>query len=185
MYKPFYKILLKYTNIDKQFILDFFKKFKINGELNFDIEDIKAAKYLGIELKTLRKRLNNEYSKNKYYIKNVDYIKINTDDYNSSKKYMLNYQCFEKLAMNSNSDKSEAIRMYFIKLREFLTENQNIIYQSMNNYESLKKYDGFETIYFFCVDERYSDILKVGRSKYIINRLRNYNVGRIKEVELK
>jgi len=42
----------------------------------------------------------------------------------------------------------------------------------MNNYESLKKYDGFDTIYFFCVDERFSDILKVGRSKYIINPLK-------------
>ena len=104
MYKPFYKILLKYTNIDKQFILDFFKKFKINGELNFDIEDIKVAKYLDIELKTLRKRLNNEYSKNKYYIKNVDYIKINTDDYNSSKKYMLNYQQTIKSKRNKKMD---------------------------------------------------------------------------------
>jgi hypothetical protein len=38
---------------------------------------------------------------------------------------------------------------------------------------------------FFAVDERYSDIIKLGKSRLIINRLNNYKVERIKEVELK
>ena len=42
---------------------------------------------------------------------------------------MLNYQCFEKLAMTGDSSKSDNVREYFIKLREFLVENQKIIYQ--------------------------------------------------------
>ena len=32
---------------------------------------------------------------------------------------MINYQCFEKLAMSGDSPKSESVRMYFVKLREF------------------------------------------------------------------
>ena len=44
---------------------------------------------------------------------------------------------------------------------------------------------GYNSIYFFAVDDRKHDILKVGRTKDIVQRLRNYNVGRIKEVELK
>lgn len=45
--------------------------------------------------------------------------------------YMLNYQCFEKLAMSGDSEESETIRMYFVKLREFITENQHVIYQAI------------------------------------------------------
>lgn len=44
---------------------------------------------------------------------------------------------------------------------------------------------GKECIYFFSCDERNPDIIKIGRSGDIINRLRNYNTGRIKEIELK
>ena len=98
---------------------------------------------------------------------------------------MINYQCFEKLAMSGDSAESEAIRMYFIKLREFLVENQKLIYQAMENKVDLDKYRGFDSIYFFAVDDRNPELLKVGKTLDIVLRLRNYNVGRIKEVELK
>ena len=98
---------------------------------------------------------------------------------------MVNYQCFERLAMGGDSEESESVRMYFVKLREFITENQKLIYQSMENYEDLKKYSYFETIYFFAVDDRKQNIFKIGRTIDIVKRLRNYNVGRIKEVDLK
>jgi hypothetical protein len=98
---------------------------------------------------------------------------------------MLNYQCFEKLAMTGDSNNSEKIREYFVKLREFLVENQKIIYQSIEKKEDLKKYGKFESIYFFAVDERKTNFFKIGRTIDIVNRLRNYNVGRIKEIDLK
>ncbi len=65
--------------------------------------------------------------------KNVDYIKIKNKKYNSSITNMLNYLCFEKLAMNIDSDNSESIRIYFSELRIFTYDNQTIIYQSMIN----------------------------------------------------
>ena len=98
---------------------------------------------------------------------------------------MLNYACFEKLAMSGDTKESESIRMYFTKLREFITNNQHIIYQALDNKANLKDYNRFETIYFFAIDERKKDIFKIGQSEQIVNRLRNYNVGRIKEVDLK
>ncbi len=98
---------------------------------------------------------------------------------------MINYQCFERLAMSGDSLESETIRMYFIKLREFITENQQLIYQAMENKNDLRLYSKFETIYFFAADERNKNIFKIGHSNDIIQRLRNYNVGRIKDVELK
>lgn len=63
---------------------------------------------------------------------------------------MINYQCFERLAMSVDSEKSETIRMYFIKLREFMTENQHLIIQAMEKKQNLNKYSGYESIYFFC-----------------------------------
>lgn len=179
----FIQLLKKHTNIDEDFINTFFKKFKIGGELDFDIEDKNVAKYLGIELKTLRSRLKNEFSKNKKYIEKVDYIRIKTGN-GSQVTFMVNYQCFEKLAMSGDSKKSETIRMYFIKLREFITENQHLIFQALENKKALGKYAGFESIYFFAVDKRKMN-WKVGRTSDILQRLRNYNVGRIKEVDLK
>lgn len=75
---------------------------------------------------------------------------------------MLNYQCFEKLAMSGNSANSEIVRDYFVKLREFLVEHQSIIYQSIENKtETLKKYSKFEAIYFFAVDEKKIIYLKL------------------------
>jgi phage anti-repressor protein len=182
---PFYKILLEYTTIDRDFIKTFFKKFQVGHELDFYIKDIDVAKYLDIDLITLRKKLTNQLSKDILYVENVDYIKIKSDKYKTSKTYLLNYRGFERLAMNSDSKKSDEIRSYFIKIREFIFENQDIIYQSMTNYDELKKYRNLETIYFFAVDKNYNDIFKIGRTKDIINRLRVYNVGRINEIDLK
>jgi hypothetical protein len=180
----FISLLKQHTNIDVTFINTFFKKFKIGGELDFNIKDSNVIKYLGIQMKTLRNRLLNKYSKSKMYIETVDYIKIKTGN-TTGLTYMLNYQCFERLAMNGDSEKSESVRLYFSKLREFITENHQLIYQAIENKNDLNIYSGYESIYFIAIDERDPNILKVGRTTDIVKRLRNYNVGRIREVDLK
>jgi len=179
----FVKLLKLHTNIDEDFINTFFNKFKIGGELDFDIEDKKVAIFLDISLATLRKRLNNYFSKTKRFIEKVDYVRVKVGN-TSGIIYMLNYQCFERLAMSGDSPKSETIRMYFVKLREFVTDNQQLIYQAIENKIELDKYSGYDSIYFFAVDEKKMN-WKVGRTSDIVQQLRNYNIGRIKEVDLK
>lgn len=147
-----YMIFLKKHIIIMKILLTlFFKKFKIDNELDFNMEDIDVAKYLGVELTTLRKRLSNAFSKSENYIESVDYVKVKVGK-TSAVTYLLNYQCFERLAMNGDSEKSEAVRMYFVKLREFLTEHQKVIYQALEKKQDLKKYIGFECMYFFAVE---------------------------------
>jgi phage anti-repressor protein len=177
----FITLLKKHTNIDTKFINIFFKQFKIGGELDFDIKDKLVAKYLNITLDNIRRRLQNKYSKTKKFIEKVDFIKIKSGK-TTGLNYMINYQCFEKLAMSGETKESEMVRMYFIKLREFMVENQKMIFQAMENKNDLTMYRGYDSIYFFAVDERKPNIFKVGRTHDIIQRLRNYNVGRIKKL---
>jgi superfamily II DNA or RNA helicase len=129
----FIHLLKKNTNIDHDFIDTFLTKFKIGGELNFDIKDTEVSKFLGITLQSLRNRLLNQNSKTKLYFEKVDYLKIKSNKSNASITYMLNYQCFEKLAMSGDSKCSEIIRLYFIKLRQFITEK--LTSHLINNYK--------------------------------------------------
>jgi hypothetical protein len=80
--------------------------------------------------------------------------------------------------MMGDSEGSEVIRLYFSKLRQFITENQELIFQAFENKKTVTKALKYESIYFFAVDERKMDF-KVGRSSDIVVRLSNYNVGRI------
>jgi hypothetical protein len=180
----FISLLKRHTDIDIPFIDTFFKKFKVGGELDFDIDDKKVAKYLNITVDNIRRRLQNKYSKTKKFIINVDFIKVK-EGKTTAVTYMMNYQCFEKLAMSSETQEAESVRLYFIKLREFIYNNQELIFQAAENRADLNIFRGYESIYFFAVDERKPNIFKVGRTQDIIQRLRNYNVGRIKEVDLK
>lgn len=96
---------------------------KIEVKSKFDVKDIDAAKYLGISLQSLRNRLLNQNSKNKNYIEKVDYIKTKSGTSNASLTYMINYQCFERLAVSGDSKKSKTIMTYFSKFREFKIDN--------------------------------------------------------------
>ena len=86
--------------------------------------------------------------------------------------------------MNGDSAQSDVVRTYFTKLRKFITENQNVLYQSLTNKDELKKYEGLDSIYFFAADYNKSNISKIGRTTDIVKRLRTYNTGRIKEIDL-
>jgi len=129
-------LLKKHTDIDIDFIDAFFKEYKIGSDLEFNIKDTDAVKYLGISLSTIRRRLNNAYAKKSIFIEKTDYIKMKTKT-TSAITYMISYQCFERLAMGGDSEKAEIVRMYFIKLREFLTKNQHLIYQAIENKQEL------------------------------------------------
>lgn len=69
--------------------------------------------------------------------------------------------------MSGETEESHIVKRYFIKLREFITENQDMIYQALSNNTDLRKYVGYESIYFFAIDEN-NDLLKVGRTNDII-----------------
>jgi superfamily II DNA or RNA helicase len=115
-------LLKKHTDIDIDFIDTFFKHYKIGGDLDFHIQDKDVSVYLGISLNTIRKRLSNAFSKNINFVENSDYIKVKTNK-TSGVTYMINYNCFERLAFGCDSEKSKVVKSYLIKLRDFLIKN--------------------------------------------------------------
>jgi hypothetical protein len=180
----FIQLLKKYTLIDHNFIDTFFRKFKIGDDLEFHIHDVDVANYLKIKIRSLRKRLGNHYTKDELFFPNVDYIRIKNPK-TSSASYMLNYKCFERIAMSSRSKESANVRYYFSQLRDFIYQNQNVLMQAMDENRFLKKLRNQEVIYFFVIDKNHPKIVKIGRSADIVRRLSTYNVGRIKNVDLK
>jgi hypothetical protein len=187
MSNKFPELLKKYTAIDHNFIDTFFSNFQIRDDLVFAITDTSIAKYLNITINILRERLCNKYSNGEKYIYNVDYIKVRKDK-SSQLTYLLNYQCFERIAMAGHTPESESVRMYFIQLRKFLSENQNVMGQAITKKQDLRKYNKFETIYFSAIDKRYNNINKLERAggeNGILSRIRDYNVGKIEEIDLK
>lgn len=73
----FIKLLKENTNIDEDFIDTFFKNFKIGGELDYDIKDVSVSNYLNTALSTIRKRLNNSFSKKKDLLKMLILYELN------------------------------------------------------------------------------------------------------------
>ena len=186
MPSKFVKLLKTYTSIDDDFIQEFLLDFKINQEADkFHIIDQKVADYLSINVLTLRRRLQNTYTKNNtpIFVENVDYIKVKRSANSSAVSYVLNFATFERISMSGTTEKAETIRLYFSQLRKFLHDHSSLIDQAIcRNRDDLKRYEVFETIYFFAASER---SFKVGRSGKIVKRIRDYNVGKIEDPELK
>ena len=136
-------LLKKYTDIDHSFIEDFIVDFRApfdeEEEVSFPILDEKAAAYLGITLKTLRKRLQNAYSDKKIYYQFVDFIRARKSLSSREIFYKLSYSCFERLAMNGDTEKAETVRLYFSKIRQFLTNHADVIKQALDNQEHILK----------------------------------------------
>ena len=194
--KTIIDILKKYTDIDKNFLNDLFSNFKLTDleqeSYDFDFTDIKVAKWLDIDIQTLKDRLRSKYKKRSneelQYIEKYDYIRVRNG---KNITYKITFICFENLAMQTRTENGEMIRYYFSKIREFIQINQSIIYQALDHKNKLNKIikeaknNGKNFFYIIAIDDRYNDIVKIGHTIDIIKRLRNYNVGRIKEVDLK
>ena len=76
----FITLLKKHTNIDVDFINTFFKQYKIGSDLDFHIQDKDVATFLGISLNTIRRRLNNTFSKNGLNLKTISEVARNENN---------------------------------------------------------------------------------------------------------
>ena len=62
------------------------------------------------------------------HIQKVTHLDLKNDTSNTGVTYVANYQCFERLVISRNSEESEVARLYLMKSREFMTDNQQTIF---------------------------------------------------------
>jgi ribosomal protein S24E len=184
--KIYINLLKTHTNIHIDFINLFLSKFEIGHELEFNINEKDVISYLNITQHQLRNRLHNKYRK-KYFLVNVDYIICKTGK-TSQLVYYLNYDCFEKIAMTSETIMGYRVRDYFVMLRNFVFNNGPLIKQALDNHNTMLKTlenNKYDVLYFFAVDRKYKDIYKVGYTSDLISRIKVYNTGRIDDIHIK
>lgn len=180
--EKFIELLKDKTDIDNEFITKFCIYFEIGDNKDFKINYKDVAEFLKIYPNSLLNRLNNHHSNIKSYKENIDYIKIKNK--NNNVEYMLNYPCFEKICMESQTERGAEVRSYFSELRIFLTKYQEKIYEIFNNSTIVKDVSKNKCIYIIALDEN-NDIYKIGRTENLANRIKNYQVGKIDNVDIK
>ena len=106
-------------NIPEKFINEYYNFYELCKTNKFGIPIKLLVKYLGITSQDkLEERIRKEY------ILNTDYviIRINQKSMKDVKdaQYMLSFECFEKICMNSSTKKGQEFRDYFVMLRKFI-----------------------------------------------------------------
>jgi phage anti-repressor protein len=182
--------LKKYTSISHDFIDDFYSFYDDGkNEYEFVINLSQISLWLGVEKKNLKRMLQ------KNFLENDDYIQINIEKItrggNNNLDVILTYDCFKMLCMLSQSKKADSVRKYYIEVEKHLLRYKNEIISDFNKQLGIKnnnimktdEYDKSSIIYVLKVEPN-SDIYKIGRTKDIKKRIKNYNVGSTKEYEI-
>ena len=185
------EFLKKYSNIHNDFIDDFFDMYEIEtNEKSFVINLDKISDWLDVSKGNLKDTLINSYKKN------IDYkIKKNpTSDGSGGKNrelIMLTPRCFKKLCMLSKSKKAEEVREYFLEVEELLDKYKIYTIQALRKriqtleYNQKTKYKSSNgVIYIFRASEEIDSLYKIGRTKNLDIRLKNYNTSNADDLKL-
>jgi len=172
------EFLGKFTAIPLKFIDEYYKFYELCQTEKFGIPIEKLVKYLGL---TSQERLETRLRES--YELNYDYVIIRTNQKSmkgiKDAKYMLTFSTFEKICMNSNTQKGMQFRDYFVMLRQFIDYYKEHFANKIIELTHTEKF-----IYIIGVNKT-SKILKLGRTKDIRQRLQSYSTGRDKHPDIK
>jgi hypothetical protein len=103
-----------YTAIPNKFINEYYEFYELCQNNKFGIDAILVIKYLNIiDIKSFYKRLKNNFKLNSDYI--ITKLNQKLQKGQQDTFYYISFETFEKLCMNSSSDKGEQFRDYFVK----------------------------------------------------------------------
>ena len=172
------EFLKKFTAIPEKFINEYYKFYELCENNKFGIPIELLVKYLGI---TSQKRLQ-ETLRTSYQL-NIDYVIIRENKKLmkgiKDANYMLSFECFEKICMNSSTKKGQEFRDYFVMLRKFIDYYKNHFADKILKLTETNKF-----IYILMVNKA-SNILKLGRTGDIRKRLQTYATGKEKHPDVK
>ena len=181
--------LIKESNIDKKFIIDFFgfqKKilYKSYEPFTIDLDDI--AFWLEAVKGNLKATLVESYSKISDYkiIKNIASGHPEAKKGGQNKELILvTPDCFKMLCMRANTKKSKQVQKYYIELEKLLDKYKNVIIEQQTKKikileNDLKKQDYPEKgrCYIFEeTDELGEKYYRIGQSDNLKNRMNTHN----------
>jgi phage anti-repressor protein len=163
--------LQKFTAVPEKFINEYYKFYELCENNKFGIPIENVIKYLDlIDRYKLERRIREQYILNSDYV----IIRINQKSKKGTKNanYMISFETFEKICMNSSTEKGKMFRDYFVMLRKFIDYYKNYITDKIMELTKTNKY-----IYILLVNKK-SNILKLGRTGNIRKRLQSYATGK-------
>lgn len=181
--------LKKYSSISNAFIDDFFSLYDTSSTsqsfvINFDV----VATWLKIRKGDLKRALVSNY------IKNTDYTiekKSLTTAGRPRNLIMLTPDCFKLLCMQSRSANSAMVRQYFLQVEETLDAYKNHIVADLQNTVDVLRNEQkpkIETrkgvIYGLRGDKTHPEMMKLGKAKSFIKRLKEHNTSRVDDVDV-
>jgi hypothetical protein len=170
--------LKKYTAISNKFIDEYYSFYEQSENNKFSIKVEDVMKYLNIKnTKKLKERLRNNFIIGKDY-EIIEY-KHKSEKNKKDVQYMLSFEGFEKVCMSSTTEKGKVFRDYFVMLRKFIDYYKDHFANKINELAKDNKY-----IYILMVNKN-KELLKLGRSDNIHNRLKSYATGKETHPDIK
>ena len=183
------EFLKKYSLIDDNFINDFYSFYdEGKNEYDFTINLELICTWLNVRKDQAKRLLESNFLINQDYIE-YKQTGLKGIGNNNTKNILLTYNCAKLLSMISKCEKSSIIRNYYIELEKLLITYKDNIVNDLNNQLGIKttnkeiidKNNKTGLIYVLKVDD---EVYKIGNSKDIKKRMKQYNVGRINELPI-
>ena len=127
----FKDFLKKYSNLNNEFIDDFYNIYEFNENNNSDymIDLDIVSKWLDTRKRKLKETLVKSYNKN------IDYIlqKEKTRKISKTNKeiILLTHDCFKRMCLLSRTKKAEEVRTYYLELEKLLNNYKDYIIEGL------------------------------------------------------
>jgi phage anti-repressor protein len=177
------------TSVPEGFIDDLFEFYDENTlPTEFVIELEKMCKWLHVGKRAMMQLLRTKYARN------VDYVvqKNSQPNNHNNAKYMLTPEAFKLICMMSRAKNGAMIRRYMIEVESMYIKYRQYIIDGMNKeMQALEKVrrpaqapDGRGFIYIIRASETLDDVYKLGRTRDLQKRLRQYQTGRDADIRM-
>ena len=178
----FKDFLKKYSNLNDEFIDDFYNIYEFNENNNSDymIDLDIVSKWLETRKRKLKETLVKSYNKN------IDYIlqKEKTGKISKTNKeiILLTPDCFKRMCLLSRTKKAEEVRTYYLELEKLLNNYKDYIIEGLqktvkilenNQKEVPKNIKG--VVYILKSLKDIDGIYRFGQTEDFQKRLANYN----------
>jgi phage anti-repressor protein/predicted GIY-YIG superfamily endonuclease len=182
--------LKSHSLIDSKFIDDFYSFYNEgHNEYDFTINLEDIAFWLELRKDSLKRLLESNFIKGEDYIETKPKEKLSGTGTNNIKIVMLTYTCSKLLCMISKCEKANLIRNYYIELEKLLIKYKDNIVESLErqlgvqtiNKKIIENNKSHGIIYVLRVDD---EIYKIGKTKELKNRIKQYKVGRLSELPI-